>query len=192
MKDGEVGGDSFIEETSWGGVTGTDSSLEFGAPRPVVVSSPQAVSLSYLGHWPKVYECPSLHGWVSFSRADGVGTSTLSHSRVLTRVPMCVDVSMRTPRDTGVPGLLCFPGSACSTNGTFVAAPCQASPSMLFFLQHLLTLWLCVHLGNSWTIPNLSIIIFDMVIWDLHSLMLPQPIEGSVDGIFLSNKGFGN
>lgn len=50
MKDGEVGGDSFIEETSWGGVTGTDSSLEFGAPRPVVMSSPQAVSLSYLGH----------------------------------------------------------------------------------------------------------------------------------------------
>ena len=74
-----------------------------------------------------------------FSRADGVGTSTLSHSHVLTRVPMRVDVAMRTPRDTGVPGLLCFPGSACSTNGTFVAAPCRASPSMLFFLQHLLT-----------------------------------------------------
>lgn len=127
-----------------------------------------------------------------FSRADGVGTSTLSHSHILTRVPMRVDVSVRTPRDTGVPGLFCFTDSASFTTLTFVAAPCQASLSMLFFLQHLLTLWLCVHLGNSWTIPNLSIIIFVIVIWDLHSLMLPQPIEGSVDGIFLSNKGFGN
>ena len=67
-----------------------------------------SVPLHISAHLPKVYRCSCLHRWISFSRADNVGTYKYSHRLVLTYVLMCVDLCMRTCRNTGTPIVLCF------------------------------------------------------------------------------------
>ena len=98
-------------------------------------------------HLPKLYRCSCLHRRIGFSGADNMGTYTHSHWSVLTCVLMCIDLHMRTLRNTGTPVLLCFTDNAFFffflTNCTFMVMLCQANTLVPFFLQHLVTSCLC-------------------------------------------------
>ena len=94
-------------------------------------------------HLPKVHRCSYLHRWVSFGGADNMGTYTYSHRSVLTCVLMCIDLHMRTLRNTGTPVLLCLTDNALKKNWTLMTMLCQASTLAPFSLQHLLTSCLC-------------------------------------------------
>lgn len=75
------------------------SSLEFGAHSLVVVSSSQS-SLPCTGHLPKVYKCSSLpDGSVSVELIAREYPHIL-RDMALACVLMCVDLHMRTPRNT--------------------------------------------------------------------------------------------
>ena len=122
-------------------------------------------------HLPKVYRCSCLHRWISFSRADNMGTYKYSHRLVLTYVLMCVGLCMRTCGNTGTPRVLCFTDNALKKKTKQIGhlwQCCVRQGHRHHFSYSICSLHVSLsHFDNSCSITNhFIIIIFIILICD--------------------------
>ena len=148
-----------------------------------------SVPLHISAHLPKVYRCSCVHRWISFSRADNVGTYKYSHRLVLTYVLMCVDLCMRTCRNTGTPTVLCFTDNALKKNkldiygnavsGKDINTTFPTAYAHFMFLCHILII-----LAVFQTILSLLYLLF----WSVMSDFYYYPINAQMISILLAVK----